>query len=269
MNYKNINKKKAAIISVVLTSYNSEKFIKEALDSVQSQTFKKWELFLVDDNSDDNTRRIAEIYAKHDPRISLIPSDKRSGGPAVGRNRGVAASSSEWVAFLDADDLWHPQKLEMQFKIILANSCRFCCSKMRDFEQSSDLSFDPVSKISYSIVKFKNQRIRAQIPISSVILSRKVALDFPFNEKSQYVAVEDYDCWLRILRNKTHCYKLNHVLIGYRRSQGQISKCKATMLRKVFVTHRSVQKTSLISAFLYTFLHAVGGLYYRWYKKEL
>lgn len=257
------------IVGVVITAYNAERFIREALDSVQSQTFTNWEAIVVDDNSTDETRSIVERYSKDDSRISLIRSHQRSGGPAAGRNRAVAATTAEWVAFLDADDVWHVQKLELQLNTVTANSRRFCCSSMRDFGQRDNLVFHPVSEVSLTTVNFDSQRRRAQIPTSSVMLSREVACDFSFNENPHYHAVEDFDCWLRILNSGIDCYKLNNVLVGYRRSEGQISSCKVTMLRKVFMAHRALPGTQLPTAIKYSLYHAIGGIYYRWYKKSL
>lgn len=257
------------IVSVIITAYNSERFIGEALDSVQSQTFTKWEAIVVDDNSTDETRSIVERYSRDDSRISLIRSHQRSGGPAAGRNRGVAASTAPWIAFLDADDVWHREKLELQLNQTAIRKLKFCCSSMCDFRKKSALVFQPILRTSYSIVNFEKQKRRAQIPISSVMLSRRIALQFPFNENPDYHGVEDYDCWLRILKAGFNCYKLNHELVGYRRSDNQLSKCKLKMLRKVFMAHRAMSKTSFSSALKYSLYHALGGIYFRWYKKKL
>ena len=99
------------IVSVIMPSYNAERFINESIESILRQTYGEWELIIVDDKSTDNTARVIESYIQKDKRIKCILLEENS-GPAVARNRAIKEARGHYIAFLDADDLWMPQKLE-------------------------------------------------------------------------------------------------------------------------------------------------------------
>lgn len=103
------------LISVIMPAYNAEKYIGKAIQSVQVQTYENWELIVVDDSSTDGTEAVVSRFAQTDSRIRLIKNERNS-GVARTRNHGMRLCEGEYVAFLDSDDLWHPQKLEIQVK---------------------------------------------------------------------------------------------------------------------------------------------------------
>lgn len=105
------------LISIITPSYKSEKFIAQTLESVLSQSYQNWEMIIVDDVSPDNSNEIIEDYCKRDNRIKLIKLEKNS-GPAVARNRAIEEAKGRYIAFLDADDLWKPEKLEKQINFM-------------------------------------------------------------------------------------------------------------------------------------------------------
>ena len=107
------NAQEFGLVSVVMPSYNSEHFIAESIKSVQSQTYGNWELLIVDDCSTDGTVAVAEAIAMDDSRVHVF-SNERNSGAACSRNRALREAKGDWVAFLDSDDLWEPDKLERQ-----------------------------------------------------------------------------------------------------------------------------------------------------------
>lgn len=109
-------------MSVVIPAYNASRTIEETLESVINQTHSNLEILVVDDGSTDGTMEIAKSFAARDPRIQLIR--QTNGGVAAARNAGIAASSGAFVAPLDADDLWHPAKIERQLRVFEANDDR-------------------------------------------------------------------------------------------------------------------------------------------------
>ena len=124
---------KQDLISIVTPSYNAEKLIGRTIESVQAQSYKNWELIVVDDCSADGTVAVVEKYAEKDTRIRLVKLDKNHGAPAAPRNICVRAASGEWVALLDADDIWHPRKLEFQMDALQVSGAVFCSSQMLVF----------------------------------------------------------------------------------------------------------------------------------------
>lgn len=103
----------APLVSVIMPAYNAEKYIEEAVSSVLSQTYKNWELLILDDCSSDCTAEIAEYFASLDTRIRLLRNPQNM-GVAKTRNRGFDIAKGEWIALLDSDDVWHSDKLEKQ-----------------------------------------------------------------------------------------------------------------------------------------------------------
>ena len=105
------------MVSIITPSHNASKFISECINSVLLQTYKDWEMIIVDDLSDDNSVEIIKSFSEKDSRIKLIELDK-NGGPAKARNRAIKESKGDFIAFLDADDLWREDKLEKQLNFM-------------------------------------------------------------------------------------------------------------------------------------------------------
>lgn len=140
---------------------------------------------------------------------------------------------------------------------------------MVDFADETTLRFEPVSNIKSENITYWRQSVRAQIPTSSVLVSKALLLKTPFCEDAAYKAVEDYHCWLRILQLVDHCKKLKAPLLCYRKSEGQISGSKIMMMKKVLRVHREFPGRSLVTAYVYTLTHVLGGLYFRFLKKGM
>jgi len=108
-------------VSIITPTYNGEKFIERAIKSVLRQTFKDWEMIIVDDGSRDNTVEIVKKYTKIDPRIKLIELKENTGGPAIPRTIACKKAKGEYIAFLDQDDLYYPEYLELKIKYLDEN----------------------------------------------------------------------------------------------------------------------------------------------------
>jgi teichuronic acid biosynthesis glycosyltransferase TuaG len=100
------------LVSVIMPAFNAEKYIEESINSVIGQTFLNWELIIINDGSTDSTEHIAGKYAATDARVKLVTQENKRLGAA--RNTGILNSKGNWIAFLDADDLWMPDKLKKQ-----------------------------------------------------------------------------------------------------------------------------------------------------------
>lgn len=120
-------------ISIVTPSYNAEGLIGSTIESVIRQSFSDWEMLIVDDCSNDGTREVVSEWSEKDSRIRLISLPENFGGPAGPRNVGVREAKGQYVAFLDADDIWHPSKLALQLQLAEKHRADFVCSEMIDF----------------------------------------------------------------------------------------------------------------------------------------
>ena len=257
------------LVTIVTPAFNAERLISRTIVSVLDQTFQNWEMLVVDDCSKDATREVVASFSSKDSRIRLISLEKNHGAPAAPRNIGVREARGSWIAFLDADDVWHPEKLASQLHVASSESRTFISSQMVDFIDDSLLNFKNPDRLSLQKITFNEQRIKGRIPTSSVLVTRDLMLDFPFNEDIRYKAVEDYHCWLRILASGVVNWKVQFPFLHYRRMLGQISGSKRYMLERMYMLHREFPETTGFQAGLFTISHALGGFYYRVLRRGL
>lgn len=166
----------APTVSIITPSYNAERLIGRTLQSVLDQSWQDWELLVIDDCSKDDTRDVVARYASMDSRIRLIALDKNNGAPAAPRNIGVREARGQWIAFLDADDIWHPEKLALQMSAAREKSGEFLSTQMLDFVDDTQLTFSPVGRAPVGEVTFAQQRLKGRIPTSSVLVTKDLML---------------------------------------------------------------------------------------------
>ncbi len=207
--------------SVVIPAYNSGKYLSEAIESVLSQTFQDWELLIVDDGSTDNTKNIIEGYTKRYPQKVKYFYQKNAGTSAA-RNRGIKAAKGEWIAFLDADDIWLSGKLELHM------ACFSECPEADLFYTNATMvKYDKSRKWPYIHEKEFNFKpsemyvrilIRNFIPFSSVVVQKSVLEAVGgFDEAIRFC--EDTDLLLRLAKKCVFRY-INSIQMIYRVSPG-------------------------------------------------
>ena len=263
------------LISVVIPNYNSEVHIVNTLDSVLHQTYKKIEIVIVDDKSNDDSITIIESYIKANNTINikLICLDKNHGMPAAPRNIGVENSNGNWIAFLDCDDVWHPLKLELQMRVLADNRSSFCSTKMVDFIDDRGIFFDDMLNLEINNVTFKQQLLKNRVPTSSVVAKRYILLKFKFNESKEYKAREDFDCWLKIHENIDSSIKINNELVFYRLVDNQMSSNRFKMILKNYMVLKNYRfnngsKLGVVRHY-YFITQMLLAIYYRVIKKTL
>ena len=183
-----------ATVSVVIPCFNSAATIERALRSVEHQTTKPHEVLVVDDASNDNTVSVIEQYAQTSSLNIRVIKQSMNGGPSVARNAAWNVATGEFIAFLDADDQWHPQKLETQLNTMLANPT--CVMSFHDHlfgssEQFETLPFTPVT----SQATLRNYLLRNRSATPTVML--RTALTERFTSTKRYA--EDYLLWMTII----------------------------------------------------------------------
>ena len=183
-----------ANISVVIPCFNSVETVERALRSVEHQTIKPNEVLVVDDASSDNTVSIIEQYARTSSLNIHVIKQSVNGGPSVARNAAWNEATGEFIAFLDADDQWHPQKLELQLGAMLANPT--CAMSFHDHlfgssEQFETLLFTPTT----SQATLRNYLVRNRSATPTVML--RTALIERFSSTKRYA--EDYLLWMTII----------------------------------------------------------------------
>ncbi|MFM2438580.1 MAG: hypothetical protein RLZ55_1403, partial [Actinomycetota bacterium] len=220
-------------VSVIMAAHNSGDFITAAIASVQRQTRDDWELIVIDDASDDGTPRVVAEIAAVDPRVRLIELERNFGAPAGPRNVGIRAARGRWIAILDDDDLWHPQKLDLQLNALDLTGAGFASAGLIDFADGASPAFTPVARARIKRISLLNTLVNTKTPTSTVVVDRELLLRHPFNEDPAYKAREDLDCFLHCHEELGHSIKVMHPLLGYRiTGDQQISGSKLTMMKR-------------------------------------
>ena len=221
--------KSQPLVTVITPLFNAQDFIGETIESVLDQTYQNWEMIIVDDCSTDNSRDIVKKYEAKESRIKLIELEKNFGGPARPRNVGLDISKGDYLAFLDADDVWLKNKLQVQINEMLVNNLDFTST---DSKFIDDNSIDTIINKHKIIIFFKKIKRKATlsdvikgsfISTSSAIVSKNFISKF--DENKDFIGVEDMYLWMKILNKKNVRYKyIRDKLIKYRVSSTSLSE---------------------------------------------
>ena len=198
------------LVSVVMPAYNSQRFIGAALESVLAQTLEDWELIAVEDCSTDRTWRILKKYAAGDDRIRIVRND-RNRGAAWSRNRAFGMCQGRYIALLDSDDLWQPEKLEKQVRLAERTGADiiYCSYSMIDEEGKKRWKDFIVPKR----ISFEQALSKSVMSCSTTLLTRQTAEEFPFPENLYH---EDLFYWLTLLQAGKKAAGIRQVLAAYR-----------------------------------------------------
>lgn len=196
------------MFSVVIPLYNSEKYIIETLLSLANQTFKDFEVIIVDDQSTDNGVSVTQKFIQENPEIRIKlyadrPNEKYPKGVSGSRNFGISKATGEWIGFLDSDDLFHPRKLEILFQLILIlpSDVKAFHHNLIEFTDGEKVIFKVIETVPIS-VRFpilEELVIENRIATSTVILKKDIFIDSGYFDTS-LDGVEDYYLWLHISR---------------------------------------------------------------------
>jgi len=227
---------KEMLVSIIMPAYNCERYIDEAINSVLAQTYKNWELLVIDDGSKDATFQILSEFSKNDYRIKPLKNEKNMGVSAT-RNRGIELASGEWIAFLDSDDIWAPSKLERQLKTADKNSAEFIftgASYINEDGQPYKGIYEVPEIVSYN--KLRNKNV---ISCSSVLIKKRFFNTIKMERDDLH---EDYLVWLKILKLGITAYGINEPLLIYRIS---INSKSGNKLKTIKMTYNIFRITGI------------------------
>lgn len=232
-------------VSIITPAYNCEKFISKTIESVLSQTYPHWEMIVVNDCSSDTTGQIAQKYASYDKRIKYIKLEYNSGA-AVARNVAMSMAKGQYIAFLDSDDLWLPDKLSTQIKFMQDNNYKFSCT---DYEQI-DESANPLGKIIKCREKADYNRVLLDCPIGNSTVMYDVSQLGKF-EIPDIRKRNDDALWLKMLKKEKYIYGLSQVLTQYRIRKDSISANKLKLVKYHWTLYRKIEKLNIIRSLFY------------------
>ena len=215
------------LISILMPAYNSEQFIAASIQSVLMQTYHNWELLIINDGSSDNTQQIAELYSSNDSRIKVLNQENKK--QAAARNNGILHAQGVWIAFLDADDLWEPDKLSKQIQASIDfPTVNVFYTDGWIFKGEDFSNLEPYPTTTGKLIEFKDmyamQYESNYIPILSVLVKRTLVDEIGLqDERKMFSGCEDWDYWLRMIRAGASFYGLPERLFYYRRHNNNVS----------------------------------------------
>lgn len=233
-----------ALITIITPVHNAGRFLPSCLQSVADQTYPNWEHILVDDCSTDQSWKLLQEQAEREPRVKIVRLETNSGA-GVARNKAIAMAKGNYIAFLDSDDLWYPEKLERQLGFMQQNNYHFTYTAYDKIDedgikQSRTVKAKP--RITYGKALYKNQIGCLTVMYSIDYFGKQY---MPKIRKRQ-----DYALWLKLLK-KADAYGLQEVLASYRIRSNSISSNKLSLLKYEWKIYREEEKLPVISALFY------------------
>jgi teichuronic acid biosynthesis glycosyltransferase TuaG len=235
------------LVSIIIPTFNSSKFISETILSIQSQTFSDWELIITDDCSTDCTVEIIKGYISNDSRISLFILSKNSGS-GFARNNSISSAKGRFLAFCDSDDLWYPNKLELQLKYLSDLNLSFTFSSYVRLDSGGNKlgSVTPSEVFSYEDLLRNCPIATSTVIYDSNLLGKRF---FPIMRMRQ-----DYALWISIFKEIKSTNSMQEELVEIIIRKNSVSSNKVLAAYYHFIV---LSKHSDLNAFLlgYNFLH--------------
>ncbi len=233
------------LVSIIVPVYNAENFIEETMDCVLAQSYPHWELLLVEDCSTDNTAALIRRYMERsgDSRIRLIRQPSNMGA-AKARNRGLKEAEGRYISYLDADDLWLPEKLERELEFMREKDAAFAFT---GYEFA-----DEAGRGMGKVVHVPEKLAYKQALSNTTIFTTTVMFDLEKLTKEQLempaVKSEDTALWFKVLRSGVTAYGLDENLVKYRRAGRSLSSNKLEAIRRIWNLYRREEKLGIMGS---------------------
>lgn len=245
------------LVSIIMPSYNTANYIEASIESVRHQTYENWELIIVDDCSTDNTDEIVKPLLS-DARIRYLKNEKNSGA-AISRNRALREAKGKWIAFLDSDDLWLPEKLEKQVAFMEQNGYHFSYTNYEEIDMAGEKTGVRVTgpkKIT------KTGMFNYCWPGCLTVMydAETVGLIQIADIKKN----NDYAMWLKVCR-KADCYLLDECLAQYRK--GRAGSVSTNSIKTMIGWHYRLFRQTFSMGYVASIAHTGRNLVFGFYKK--
>lgn len=256
--------RKSGLVSVVVPVYNAQRFIVETIRHVQAQTYTEWELVLVDDCSTDNSRELIVGESERDKRIRLVRQEE-NGGAARARNRGIKEACGQYICFLDADDIWMPDKLSEELAYLrtiqeTVNSGAGFVFTGYEFADEAGTGLGKIVHVPDNI-SYRQALKNTTIFTSTVMIDRKIIPDTDI--LMPCIASEDTATWWQILKKHGVGYGLDKNLVKYRRSANTLSSNKLIAIKRIWNLYRRQEKISVAGSVYCMIFWAFRALFRR------
>lgn len=242
-----------SLVSIITPSYNSSQFIEGTIQSIFNQTYQNWELIIIDDCSKDNSCAVIQKYADQDKRVQLIKLEKNSGA-AVARNTGIEHATGRFIAFLDSDDTWHPEKLEKQIHFMLEHDYAFTYTQYHQVNEKGET----IGHLYFPAkTNYKNLLKTCVIGcLTAMYDTKKIGkVYFPLIRKRQ-----DFALWLKILKIVPFAYCVSEDLASYTVRSDSISSNKFKAAQYNWHLYRNIEKLSIFLSMYYFSNYILRGV---------
>ncbi len=241
------------IVSIITPCYRAELTIGQTIESVIGQTFADWEMIIVDDATDDGSARIIKEYCQKDDRIKYLRMNQPSGSPSMPRNFGIEHSRGELIAFLDADDVWLPDKLEKQVAFLKNNHYDLVYSYYEKMSWDGKRN-ERVIRTS-DVTTYRSLLQSNTIPFLTSVIRRDALGDTRFKQIPQ----EDYCFWLDVLKKGVVAHNYREVLALYREMKDSRSSNKFYMFKGYWDVIRNHHRIGLLQCCYYMMTYSIKG----------
>lgn len=228
------------LVSIITPTYNCGKFIARTIDSVLGQSYKNWEMIIVDDCSTDDTKEVVAEYVEKDDRIKYHVLEKNSGA-AVARTTAMNLANGKYMAFLDSDDIWLPEKLEKQISFMEENGYAFTCTAYEKIDENDER----LGKIRKTIKKTSYNRLLLDCPVGNSTVMYNVERMGKF-EVPNIRKRNDDALWLQMLKKEKYIWGMPEILMLYRIRKNSISSNKFKLVKYHWILYRKIEKLSII-----------------------
>lgn len=248
------------LISIITPTFNSSSTIQSVYDSLLKQSYTNWEWVVTDDCSDDDTISILSSIAKNDSRVRVFINNINSGA-AVSRNNSIKNAKGDYIAFIDSDDLWFPEKLEYQLRFMISNMFSFSFTAYEIIDENG-MSINKIIDLQGDNLCFSYDDMlkkKATLGCSTVMLKVRdfTELSMPLIRTGQ-----DYALWLKLLKGGVKAHLYNGVMTKYRLMPGSISRNKIKKAARQWQIYRKIERLNLIFSF-YCFLNYSYRAFFR------
>lgn len=233
------------LVSVIIPVFNCEKYLDRTLQSVFAQTYKDIEIVLVDDQSNDRSSDIIRNYQEYHPEIVYYLQPKNLGA-GYARNKALELARGQYVAFLDSDDRWKPEKIEKQVRLLHEKNSGFCFTAIEMID-GDDRIIKKKRKVKEEI-DYSFLLSNTMIPTSGVMIDRCIKGDFRMHLRR---GGQDYATWLRLLRDGSKAYGIDEALVMYRIDGESLSSNKLKSVRQIWEIQTQDEKIGKLAAGLH------------------
>lgn len=241
------------LVSIITPMYNASRYIAHTIAAVQKQTYTNWEMIILDDLSEDDGPQIVQEYAAKDERIRYYRADEKC-GVAKARNEAIQRAKGRYIAFLDSDDLWKPEKLEKQINFMKEKQSAFsftACGVIDENGKSLNKVRHVPEQITYEELLHGNV-----IPCLTVIIDKEQVGEIAMPQMGH----EDYATWLTIIKELPEAHGMNETLGYYRVNRNSVSSNKARAVRWTWDIYRKNQKISVVKSAYYLAGHILQAM---------